>query len=198
MHAASDAGCDPSRSWRHGLETATKVAEIFDRANVPSYPTETDAIRGFMHLVRHGDVVRTLMETPPSLPRDFSPDVATARHLIEQAIADGRKWLDPIEAAELLRCYAIPTVPIALAPTPDAAAEAAAPFLSKGEAVVVKIHSRDIVHKSEVDGVRLNLTSGAAVRDAAEKIIDSARNALPARTHLRRHRSTDDHPTQGA
>jgi acetyltransferase len=158
---------------------SAKVSEIFDHANVPSYPTETDAIRGFMHLVRHGDVVRTLMETPPSLPRDFSPDVPTARHLIERAIAEGRKWLDPIEAAELLRCYAIPTVPIALAPTPDAAAEAAAPFLSKGEAVVVKIHSRDIVHKSEVDGVRLNLTSGAAVRDAAGKIIDDARKALP-------------------
>lgn len=158
---------------------AAKVSEIFDRANVPSYPTETDAIRGFMHLVRHGDVVRTLMETPPSLPRDFSPDVATAHRLIEQVIADGRNWLDPVEATELLRCYAIPTLPISLAPTADAAAAAAAPFLSKGEAVVVKIHSRDIVHKSEVNGVRLNLTSGAAVRDAAETIVASARNVLP-------------------
>ena len=43
----------------------------------------------------------------------------------------------------------------------------------------MKIHSRDIVHKSEVDGVRLNLTSGAAVRDAAENVIDSARKLLP-------------------
>ena len=159
---------------------SVKVSEIFDRANVPSYQTETDAIRGFMHLVRHGDVVRTLMETPPSLPRDFSPDVPTARRLIQRAIADGRKWLDPIEAADLLRCYAIPTVPIALAPTPDAAAEAAAPLLSKGEAVVLKIHSRDIVHKSEVNGVRLNLTSAAAVLDAAKEIIDGARKGLPA------------------
>ena len=65
------------------------------------------------------------------------------------------------------------------AATPDAAAAAAAPFLSKGEAVVVKIHSRDIVHKSEVDGVRLNLTSAAAVRDAAATIINSARKAMP-------------------
>ena len=131
-----------------------------------------------MHLVRHGDVVRTLMETPPSLPRDFSPDVPTARRLVQRAIADGRKWLDPIEATELLRCYAIPTVPIALAATPDAAAEAAAPFLSKGEAVVVKIHSRDIVHKSEVNGVRLNLTSAAAVRDAAEAKSSMARGKV--------------------
>jgi len=159
---------------------STKVAEIFDRANVPNYPTETDAIRGFMHLVRHGDVVRTLMETPPSLPRDFAPDIPGARRLVQRAIDDGRKWLDPIEAAELLRCYAIPAVPIASAATADAAVEAAAPFLSNGEAVVVKIHSRDIVHKSEVNGVRLNLTSVAAVRAAAETIIDDARKAMPA------------------
>jgi len=185
--AVGDIACKRRQTWLRPkpvlatwVGNAAKVSEIFDRANVPSYPTETDAIRGFMHLVRHGEVVRTLMETPPSLPRDFSPDVLTARHLIERVIADGRKWLDPIEATELLRCYAIPTVPIALASTPDAAAEVAAPFLSKGEAVVVKIHSRDIVHKSEVDGVRLNLTSAAAVRDAAAKIIDGARRARPA------------------
>jgi acetyltransferase len=158
---------------------STKVAEIFDRANVPSYPTETDAIRGFMHLVRHGEVVRTLMETPPSLPRDFSPDVPTARRLVEHAIADDRQWLDPIEATQLLQCYAIPTVPITPAATPDAAAAVAAPFLSRGEAVVVKIYSPDIVHKSEVDGVRLNLTHAAAVFNAAATIIDNARKAMP-------------------
>jgi acetyltransferase len=158
---------------------SNKVSEIFDRANVPNYPTETDAVRGFMHLVRHGEVVRTLMETPPSLPRDFSTDVPAARRLVEKALADGRQWLDPIDVAELLRCYAIPTVPIALAPTPDAAASAAEPFLSKGETVVVKIHSRDIVHKSEVDGVRLNLTSADAVRSAAQAIIGNATRALP-------------------
>jgi acetyltransferase len=161
------------------IGNSERVAEIFNQANVPSYPTETDAIRGFMHLVRHDDAVRTLMETPPNLLRDFSPDVATARRVVERAIAEKRQWLDPLEVAELLRCYAIPAVPIALAPTADAAVQEAAPFLSKGQAVVVKIHSRDIVHKSEVNGVRLNLGSSAAVREAANQIIDSAKEALP-------------------
>ncbi|MBX9777314.1 MAG: bifunctional acetate--CoA ligase family protein/GNAT family N-acetyltransferase [Xanthobacteraceae bacterium] len=159
---------------------AAKVGEIFDQADVPSYPTETDAIRGFMHLVRHGNVVRTLMQTPPSLPSDFSPDVATARKLVAQVIADGRLWMDPVEATKLLQCYAIPTVPVVAASDPDAAAEAAVPFLSAGGAVVVKIHSRDIIHKSDVNGVRLNLTSVAAVRDAAQAMIADARKALPA------------------
>jgi acetyltransferase len=157
----------------------TRVADIFDRAGIPSYPTETDAVRGFMHLVRHNEVVRTLMETPPSLPHDFSPDVAAARRLVMQAIADGRRWLDPIEAAELMRCYAIPATPISLAANADESVAAAAPFLSRGDAVVVKIHSRDIVHKSDVDGVRLNLTSSAAVQDATEQVIRNAARAAP-------------------
>ena len=132
-----------------------------------------------MHLVRHDDAVRTSMETPPSLPRDFSPDVPAARRLLAQAMSEGRTWLDPIEATELLQCYAIPTLPIVLASTADAAVEAATPILSRGEAVVVKIHSRDIVHKSDVNGVRLNLTSSAAVREAAAQIVADAKKALP-------------------
>jgi len=156
-----------------------KVSQTFDRANVPNYPTETDAIRGFTHLVRHGEVIQTLMEAPPSLPRDFSPDIDAARSIVKRAIADGRQWLDPIEATELLRCYAIPTVPAAVASDADTAMDAAEAFLSKGNAVVLKIHSRDIVHKSDVDGVRLNLTTAAAVREAAVQIIDNAQARLP-------------------
>jgi acetyltransferase len=84
-----------------------------------------------------------------------------------------------MEAAELLQCYAIPVAPISLALSADAAVEIAAPYLSRGEAVAVKIHSRDIIHKSDVDGVRLNLTSAAAVRQAVDDVIARATTALP-------------------
>ena len=84
---------------------------------------------------------------------------------------------------QLLRCYAIPTVPIAQRPRQTRLQRLPPRFLSKGEAVVVKIHSRDIVHKSEVNGVRLNLTSAAAVprrrsdnhRRRAERLCPPAR-----------------------
>ncbi len=184
--AVADLVCVRQQSWpRSKPILATwfgdrgEASAILDRAKIPNFRTEADAVRGFMHLVRHGEVVRNLMKTPPSLPRDFSPDVPTARRLVEQAFADGRKWLDPIEATSLLRCYAIPTAPISLAANAAAAVEAAAPYLAAGGAVVVKIQSRDIVHKSDVNGVRLDLTSAAAVHEAAEQVIASARTALP-------------------
>src|SRR5262249_57424909 len=45
-----------------------EVTAAFDRAGIPHYATETDAVHGFMHLVRHGEAVKILMATPPRPP----------------------------------------------------------------------------------------------------------------------------------
>jgi acetyltransferase len=58
-----------------------------------------------MHLVRYVQARDALMETPPSLPEDFAPDVAAARRPIEKALRDGRRWLDPLAAAQVLTAY---------------------------------------------------------------------------------------------
>src|SRR5262249_43935396 len=80
----------------------------------------------------------------------------------------------------LLAAYSIPIAPALLARNADEAAAAARPFLAQGLGVVVKILSPDIVHKSEVGGVRLNLTSERAVRDAVVDILARARAVKPA------------------
>src|SRR5262245_33482791 len=151
----------------------------FDLANIPSYTTESEAIGGFMHLVRYRQAIDALMTTPPSLPQDFTPDVATARVLVENALREGRSWLDPIEITNLFACYALPITPATLVPDADAAVAAAAPFLNAGQAIVLKIQSPDIVHKVDVGGVRLNLTDTAGVRDAATDILTRARAQRP-------------------
>src|SRR6516164_9498321 len=61
-------------------------------------------------------------------------------------------WLDPIAIGKVLAAYGIATTPVSLARDPDEAATAARPHLAKGDAVVLKIQSPDIVHKSEVGG----------------------------------------------
>jgi len=151
----------------------------FDAAGIPAYETEADAVRGFIELVRYGEVREALMETPPSLPEYFSPDLAAARAAVETALREGRRWLDPLEAAAVMAAYAIPTVPTLLARDGDEAAAAARPFLAEGTPVVVKIMSRDIVHKSDIGGVRLNLASVDAVRAAATETIARAHAAVP-------------------
>src|SRR5262245_4285025 len=156
-----------------------KISSIFNGANIPDFETETDAVRGFLQIVRHREAIDALMQTPPSLPRDVKPDTASARRIVERACADGRRWLDPLEVVDLLRAYEITSVPTIFAQTADDAASAAGQFLKAGQSVVVKILSRDIVHKSDVGGVRLNLTSAAAVCDAVAEIMASAKRLRP-------------------
>jgi acetyltransferase len=119
------------------------------------------------------------METPPSLSADFVPDVDTARRVVAGATSEGRKWLDPLEIGELFAAYDIPIVPALLARDAEEAVARAAPFLARNEAVVAKILSPDIVHKSEVGGVRLNLTNANAVRVAVNDILANARAVRP-------------------
>jgi acetyltransferase len=159
--------------------TNEAVTPIFEADGIPSYETESDAVQGFMHLVHYREALDALMATPPSLPQDFKPDVAMARDLVANAVEGGRAWLDPIEMTRLLAAYSIPIAPALLARSADEAAVAARPWLAEGLGVVAKILSPDIVHKSEVGGVRLNLTSERAVREAVADILARARAAKP-------------------
>ncbi len=148
-------------------------------AGIPHYQSEADAIRGFMHLVHYREGLDALMEAPPSLPQDFTADVAAARAIVKRVLAEGRLWLDPVEITQVLTAYAIPIAPAMLARNPDEAAAAAKPFFAQGMTVAVKILSPDIVHKSDIGGVRLNLADTAGVREAAAGILARAKAAKP-------------------
>jgi acetyltransferase len=119
------------------------------------------------------------METPPSLPEDFTPDTAKARKIIERAVGEARSWLNPMEVTGLLEAYGIPAAPALLAGDEEAAVALATPLLKANKAVVAKILSPDIVHKSDIGGVRLNLTNANAVREAVRDILSRARKARP-------------------
>ena len=155
------------------------AAPIFEQASIPHFPTEDDAVRAFMHLVRHREAIDALMATPPNLSSLFTPDVVAARTVIKTALAEGRSWLDPVEIAALFAAYEIPMVPTLAASDPEDAVAKAAPFLAKGLSVAVKIRSRDITHKSDIGGVMLSLSSKESVRDAAAEIMARARRARP-------------------
>lgn len=152
----------------------------FESAAIPHYATEADAVQGFMHLVRYREAREALMETPASLPQDFEADVDAARRVIANAVAGQRKWLDPLEIGEVLRAYRIPAAEVTFVRDPDEALKAAQTLLKSYPALVAKILSPDIVHKSDVGGIRLSLASAEAVHTAVTEILAAARKAKPA------------------
>jgi acetyltransferase len=163
-------------SW---IGAPEEVETVFRTARVPHYETEIEAIRGFAHLARRAELLQSLMARPAAAPDDFKGDEQAVRAIVEAARGDGRDWLDPFETDAVLKAYGIPSVALRKAADPASAAAAAREFIAQGKPVAVKILSRDIQHKSDVDGVRLNLTGEADVRAAAETVIANARRLRP-------------------
>jgi acetyltransferase len=156
-----------------------KTCSLLSDAGIPNYPTEDDAVRGFMYLVQHREAVEALARVPPAMPVEFVPEIDAARQIVTAAVVEGRAWLDPIEIKQLLESYQIPMVPTFAAADADEAVIHASALFAQGATVVLKILSRDIVHKSDVGGVVLNLTTVDAVRAATLDIIARARALRP-------------------
>ncbi len=70
-------------------------------------------------------------------------------------------------------------VPTFAAADAEQAVAHASALLAQGMTVVLKIMSRDIIHKSDVGGVVLNLTSVDAVRTATADILARAKKLRP-------------------
>ena len=51
----------------------------FESAGIPHYATETEAVPGFMHVARWSEARDALMQTPPSMPEQFSLNLNAAQ-----------------------------------------------------------------------------------------------------------------------
>lgn len=162
-------------SWLGG-EGAEPARRILREAGVASYETPEDAVRSFLHLVRHRRNQEELIETPPSLPEGFRPARDAARALIARAARAGREMLSEPESKELLALYAIPVVATRIAADGEQAAKLAEDI---GFPVAVKLLSPQVTHKSDVGGVALDLASADAVREAARAIEERLRASRP-------------------
>lgn len=95
--------------------------------------------------------------------------------LISDAKAEGRNLYE-YEAWELFRTYGIPVPECRLV---KSAAEAAKAASAIGYPVVLKIVSRDILHKSDVGGVKVKLSDENAVRAAYDEILNNVKKSRP-------------------
>ena len=101
------------------------------------------------------------------------PDPTT---IIHTAQSQSRHLLTEVESKALLRAAGLDVVRTELASSRDQAVGLAEDL---GWPVVLKVCSPDIVHKSDIGGVRLNLGSAEAVGQAYDAIMNAARTAQP-------------------
>ncbi|GBD10738.1 hypothetical protein HRbin23_00383 [bacterium HR23] len=101
--------------------------------------------------------------------------------LLDTLRREGRTILTEVEAKEFLAPTGIPIVPTRLARSQREAVRIAREL---GWPVVLKVVSPDIVHKSDIGGVKVGLTSASAVARAYREIMQAVRTHAPqARLH---------------
>jgi acetyltransferase len=163
-HFAHVRGKPVLASWMGGpmVEPGTR---ILNAAGIPTFAFPDSAAGVFQSMWRYSQNLQSLYETPSFVeePAAFED----AKTLIGSIRAERRTLLTEAESKHVLAAYAIPTVKTVVAESEDQAVAAAARI---GYPVVLKLHSRTITHKTDVGGVRLNLSGDAAVASAYRAI----------------------------
>ncbi|KZE32832.1 bifunctional acetate--CoA ligase family protein/GNAT family N-acetyltransferase [Crenobacter luteus] len=163
-------------SWL-GEAKVSESRELFSKARCAHFRAPEYAIEVFQSLAAYHHNQQLLLQTPGPLEgKREEPDLAGARALIRTALAEGRSILAEREAKAVLAAFNIPVNPSALAHSDDEAASLAE---AMGYPVVLKIDSPDILYKSDVGGVELNIGNEIALREAYHVIVTRARLARP-------------------
>jgi acetyl coenzyme A synthetase (ADP forming)-like protein len=139
---------------------------------IPNYPFPERAARAFRAMAEY----RHIRARPIPEFIEFVVDRAATRSVIDQALAEGRVTIGDAEARTILQAYGLRIPKSEIADTPERAIEIARQI---GYPVVLKIASPDILHKTEVGGVKVGLHSAEDVRDAFELIVYRAQRYLP-------------------
>ncbi len=104
-------------------------------------------------------------------------DVPAARHpILDRAVLEGRHLLEP-EALDFLSDHGIAVMPHVLARTREEAQRAA---MEMNSPVVLKVVSPQVIHKSDVGGVRINLQGSEAVGQGHDELLKDVKRAVPA------------------
>lgn len=161
--------------WMGGRQVA-EARHRFSDNGIPHFPTPEACVEAFAYLASYERNQRLLLQVPGPLSDRSQADVEGARMIIDAALAEGRHSLDTLEAKAVLSAFRIPVSQTLLA---RSAGEALVAASTLGYPLAMKIASRDISHKSDVDGVRLNITGAEAVRREFTEITRRAQELRP-------------------
>ena len=158
---------------------ATESRDLLGSHGIPNFYTPENAVEAFAVVCAYRRNRAQLMEVPAALgdPDETpAPDLAAALRIREAALAQRRTLLGEHESKALLQAFGLPVPASSVARDREAAVAAARAI---GFPVVIKIHSPDITHKSDVGGVRLGLQNPEMVASAFDDMLRHVRALRP-------------------
>ncbi len=147
--------------------------DILLRNKIPHYILPESMCRSFSRVWRfYRDLDKDLHQ-----PRFFADiETDTVRSILNEAVLNKHLYLSEIEAGKILKIYGLPVVSGNLATSPDEASVVAGNI---GFPVAMKIVSDDIIHKSDVKGVVLNVNSTEEVRNTYFTMMEQVLKVKP-------------------
>ncbi len=155
-----------------GLAEGTENKEILTDGGIPHFMYAELAVRTLEAMYRFRDWV----DMPEDNAERFDVDAKRVKAVLDNARKEGRTHILEEEGYEILSAYGFNTPKSVLASTEDECINAAKKV---GYPTVMKIVSQDIIHKSDVGGVKIGLRSDDEVRAAYKTITDNARKYKP-------------------
>jgi len=151
------------------VDAGIRVLREYGVPNYP-YPERVAATLAAM------DGYRQERDRPVFEPEGCEVCMPPVRELFDKVREEGRVSIGDTEAREVLEAYGFPVPKSQLAESADEAVDVAQEI---GFPVVLKVASPDILHKTDVGGVKLNLNSATDVRDAFDLIVYRAGRYVP-------------------
>jgi acetyl coenzyme A synthetase (ADP forming)-like protein len=145
--------------------------KILGEYNIPNYLFPERAVGAFKAMADFWE----RRQQPVPKYEHFEADQDTVRKVFDRVRAEGRLSLGDAESRDIMEAYGLRIPRSTLAKNAD---EAVAAAESIGYPVVMKIASPDILHKSDIGGVRLNIRDADQVRDFFDLLVYRAQRYM--------------------
>ncbi len=159
-----------------GDSAVVDARRLLNAAAIPNFRTPEAGVDAFANIATHHENQLLLQQTPPPLSHLAKPDVEGARLLIESVLTERRQILTELESKALLAAFHIPVTKTILARNANEAMMIATQL---GYPSALKIDSPDIPHKSDVQGVALNIPNATQVRDTYNDMVRTVAKLRP-------------------
>jgi len=146
--------------------------DILTRFGIPNYPFPERAANAFRAMSSY----RSIRSRPDPVYTHFEVDTLSAKKVLDLVRAEKRLTIGDAESRQVLQAYGLRIPKSEIAETPDKAAILASQI---GYPVVLKIASPDILHKTDIGGVKVGLQNASDVRDAFELMVYRAQRYIP-------------------
>lgn len=159
VRVANENGCKkPILACFLGSSRVAEAVGILRKGRIPVYGSPEEAVKVIRTMCRYA----TWKNRPKRVVKLFNVNRRKVERIIERHSRMGQYEVGEMEAKEILEAYGFVTPQGGVATTPEQAANIANQI---GYPVVLKIWSPDILHKTEVGGVKTNVNGEQEVID---------------------------------